>query len=35
MKLVSLWWYLPDPEYKDDTSNFTEVDWQYVNYKED
>ena len=31
----SLWWYMPDPSYKDDTGNFTEVDWQFVNYNED
>ena len=31
----SLWWYMPDPSYKDDTSDFTEVDKQFVNYKED
>ena len=26
---------MPDPSYKDDTGNFTEVDWQFVNYNED
>lgn len=31
----SLWWYMPDPSYKDNTSDFTAVDWQFVNYKED
>ena len=30
----SLWWYMPDPSYKDNTSDFTAVDWQFVNYKE-
>lgn len=29
-----LWWYMPDPNYKDDTSDFTPVDWDYVRYKE-
>lgn len=29
-----LWWYMPDPDYKDDTSDFTPVDWECVNYKE-
>lgn len=29
-----LWWYMPDPDYKDDTSDFTPVDWEYVRYKE-
>lgn len=28
-----LWWYMPDPSYKDDTSDFTEKDWLYVNWK--
>ncbi len=27
-----LWWYMPDPSYKDDTSDFTENDWYYVNH---
>lgn len=26
----SLWWYMPDPNYKDDTTGFTKVDWEYV-----
>lgn len=26
----SLWWYMPDPTYKDDTKDFTETDWYYV-----
>lgn len=30
-----LWWYMPDPTYDDDTSDFTPVDWEFVNYKED
>lgn len=30
-----LWWYMPDPSYKDDTSDFTEQDWMYVNWKEE
>jgi len=25
----SLWWYMPDPDYKDSTDDFTEVDWIY------
>lgn len=29
-----LWWYMPAPDYKDDSSDFTPVDWEYVNYKE-
>lgn len=29
----SLWWYMPDPNYKDDTSDFTEVDWKFVRAK--
>lgn len=29
----SQWWYMPDPNYKDDTSDFTEVDWTFVNVK--
>lgn len=29
-----LWWYMPDPDYKDDTSDFTSVDWECVRYKE-
>ncbi len=28
----SLWWYMPDPSYKDDTSDFTEKDWEHVNF---
>lgn len=28
----SLWWYMPDPEYKDDTSDFTDVDWEYAKF---
>ena len=31
----SLWWYMPDPAYMDDTGDFTPVDWKCVNYKED
>ena len=31
----SLWWYMPDPAYKDDTRDFTPVDWEFVNYNED
>lgn len=27
----SLWWYMPDESYKDDTSGFTKSDWEYVN----
>lgn len=27
----SLFWYIPNPEYKDDTSGFTKSDWEYVN----
>ena len=30
-----LWWYMPDPDYHDDTRDFTPVDWECVNYKED
>lgn len=30
----SLWWYMPDPDYKDDTSDFTPIDWEFVKYKE-
>lgn len=26
----SLWWYMPDPNYTDDTSDFTPSDWHYV-----
>ena len=29
-----LWWYMPDPDYKDDTRDFTPFDWECVNYKE-
>ncbi len=29
----SLWWYIPDPSYKDDTSDFTPNDWEYVRFK--
>lgn len=25
----SLWWYMPDPDYKDSTDDFTKVDWLY------
>lgn len=28
----SLWWYMPDASYKDDTSDFTPSDWEYVKY---
>lgn len=28
----SVWWYIPDLKYKDDTSDFTPTDWEYVNY---
>ncbi|MBQ6741967.1 MAG: YARHG domain-containing protein [Bacteroidales bacterium] len=31
----SLWWYMPDPNYKDDTSDFSPIDWEFENYKED
>jgi len=27
----SLWWYMPDPTYKDDTSDFTPADWECIN----
>ena len=30
----SLWWYMPDPNYKDNVSDFTPVDWEYVRYSE-
>lgn len=29
----SCYWYMPDPNYKDQTKDFTPIDWQYVNYK--
>ena len=29
----SLWWYMPDPNYKDSTADFTKVDWEYVKIK--
>ncbi len=29
----SCWWYMPNPNYKDDTSDFTPVDWNYIYYK--
>lgn len=29
----SLWWYMPDPNYKDSTDDFTEVDYKYINAK--
>lgn len=29
----SCWWYMPDPNYKDDTSDFTKSDWEYIYYK--
>lgn len=29
----SCWWYMPDPKYKDDTSDFTVFDWHYINFK--
>lgn len=28
----SLWWYMPDPKYKDDESDFTDADWDYIKY---
>lgn len=28
----SLWWYMPDASYKDDTSDFTPTDWEYVKF---
>lgn len=30
--IESLWWYMPDPNYTDDTSTFTPKDWLYINY---
>ena len=30
--IESLWWYMPDPNYKDDTSDFTKSDWEYIRY---
>ena len=27
-----LWWYMPDPEYKDSTDDFSEIDWENINY---
>ena len=29
----SLWWYMPDPNWKQDTSDFTEQEWNNVNGK--
>lgn len=29
----NLWWYMPDPSYKDDTKGFTKQDWTYINWK--
>ena len=29
----SLWWYMPDPTYRDDTSDFTKVDWMFIQGK--
>ena len=29
----SCWWYMPNPNYKDDTSDFTKSDWEYIYYK--
>ena len=29
----SCFWYIPDPNYKDNTSDFTESDWECVNYR--
>ncbi|MBR1666921.1 MAG: YARHG domain-containing protein [Bacteroidaceae bacterium] len=29
----SLWWYMPDPTWKQDTSDFTEQEWERVNGK--
>lgn len=31
----SCFWYMPDPNYKDDTSDFTASDWEYVNFKDE
>ena len=31
----SLWWYMPNPNYTDDTSDFTPVDWNYIYFKFD
>lgn len=28
----SCFWYMPNPKYKDDTSDFTQTDWECVNY---
>lgn len=28
----SLWWYMPDPNYTDDSSDFTDADWYYVRH---
>lgn len=28
----SLWWYMPDPTYRDNTADFTKSDWQYVRF---
>lgn len=30
--IESLWWYMPDPNYTDDTATFTPKDWLYINY---
>lgn len=30
--MESLWWYMPDPNYNDDTSDFTSQDWEYIKY---
>lgn len=27
-----MWWYMPDPKYKDSTDDFSERDWLYINY---
>ena len=26
----SLWWYMPDPAYKDSTDDFTPIDYEYI-----
>lgn len=31
--IESQWWYMPDPTYQDDTSDFTEKDWEYVKFQ--
>ncbi len=28
----ALWWYMPNTDYKDDQSDFTDVDRQYLSY---